>query len=60
MVETSISRQLQKIDGVVTVIAFSIRGRMKFRFADGNDAVVTVTAIAEDVAMINGLDDVES
>ena len=56
MIKAAIQCQLQKIGGVMTVIAFDDRRQMKFGFTDGQYIVVAFTAISKNFQMINTWD----
>ena len=46
--------------GIVAVIAFGVRRRMKFRFTDGHVTIVTCTAISKNFLVINRVDNVKT
>jgi hypothetical protein len=47
VIEAAVRSQFQKTDGIVAVIAFGGRRRMKFGFTDGRYTVMTFTAITK-------------
>ena len=60
MVEAAIGFEFQKVGRIVATVAFD-RGRyMKLRLADGESTVVALAAGAEDLRVIDRIDDVES
>jgi len=60
MIKTAVRFQLQKMGGIVAVIAFSIRRCMKLGFTNGQFAIVTLAAISKNFLMICKGDNVKS
>ena len=60
MIIAAIWSQFQKMAGIVAVIAFGVRRRMKFRFTDGHVTIVTFTAISKNFLVINRGDNVKT
>ena len=60
MIKTAVRCQVQETDGIVAVIAFDDRRRMKVRFSDGYDTIMTFAAISKDFLMIGKRDNVKS
>ena len=56
MIKTTVRFQFQEMGGVVAVVAFSVRRRMKLGLADGRYAVVAFAAISIYFQMINKVD----
>ena len=53
MIKAAVRFQSEKTGGIMAVIAFGVRLRMKFGLTDGENAVMAFTAIAEYFVMIN-------
>ena len=53
MIEAAVRVQGQEAGGIVTVIALGVGRCMKFRFTDGQNAVMALTAIAKHFLMID-------
>lgn len=56
MIKTTVRFQFQEMGGVVAVVAFSVRRRMKLGLTDGRYAVVAFAAISIYFQMINKVD----
>ena len=56
MIITAVRSQFHKMSGIVAVIAFGVRRRMKFRFTDGQVTIMTFTAISKNFLVINRVD----
>ena len=60
MIKAAVRCQVQKTGGIVAVIAFDHRRRMKVRFSDGYDTIMAFAAISKYFLMIGKGDDVKS
>ena len=53
VIKTAVRAQLQKMGGIVAVIALCIRRLMKFRFTDGDDIIMALATISKNFLMID-------
>lgn len=60
MIKAAVRFQLQKMGGIVAIIAFGICRRMKFGFTDGQVTIVTLAAASKNFLMINKGDNVKT
>ena len=60
MIKTTVRFQLQKMAGIVAVIAFGAGRHVIFGFTDSHDTVMAFTAFSEYILMINNDGGIES
>lgn len=60
VIEAAVGPELEKMRGIVAIIAFRLGGRMKSGLADGTNAVVAFTALAQHFTVVDVGNDVES
>ena len=53
MIKAAVWFQVQKMAGIVAGIAFSLRWRMRYRFTDSHNTVMTFAAISKNFLMID-------